>query len=443
MNLPLSIGYKPLIKTALPVFIGMLVNTIVGMVDTVLVGRLGSHQQSAVGYAALFYTVLFVSGFGFSLAVQIRMANRRGAENYKLVGAYFYTGATSLVILGLFMAFLWHFFSYPFFSLITQSQEIARFSANYFTWRSPALPFTMFNLAAMAYFIAIGKSLPVALANLFGGVINLALDFGLIFGNFGLPQMGLEGAALASFIADLFASIIYLFFLKRNIQNNPYFQLKYFFSTYLLKDIIQLGFPLWIQNILAIFSWFVFFTWIEKRGDLFFNISIIARNIYALFLMGGFAVGSTCNANVAALLGADLKNKIPLLLKRSMIISALFSIPAATLLIVFGKYIMAVFSSSNEVVNGANQTLQIIALALLVFSLSQILFSAVSGTGNTLKALKIEAFCITVYLLYTFYTIFISQNPSLLSIWAAEPIYMSLLGMLSFFFLRNFLKPTR
>jgi len=433
-------GVSALIKLALPLYLGMLANTIVGLVDTAILGRVSEAAQSAGGYGALFYTVVFVGAYGFSLGLQIRMARRIGEKKRWIVGALFRSAILSMCIAGVILALGAWFGAIPLFNNLLHVQEIAMLSADYFRIRAVGLPFTLANLCFMALFIASGKSLPIGLSNGIAGVVNVSLDFLLVFGAGDyVPALGIQGAAIASAIADFSGFLVYLIAFFRLLYKGPYFSVKAPIRLRYLSETFLVALPLIVQNLLSMVSWFLFFTFIEKTGEQNFHISIVVRSVYSLFMMAGFALGSVSNAQVSTLLGAESPAEIPRLLKRTAGIAFSLTFLSGLFILFFRSTLLGLFNPNPELAELAAPTLAVLFIALNLFAVSHVLFNAVSGTGNTWRALRIESACIVLYLAYTVWTCFFLPGIPLHIIWLAEIVYMVSIGLASFQFIRRFL----
>jgi multidrug resistance protein, MATE family len=433
-------GFSSLIKLALPLYLGMLANTIVGLVDTAILGRVSETAQSAGGYGALFYTVVFVGAYGFSLALQIRMARRIGEKKRWIVGALFRSAFLSMLLAAIVLSVLSWFGAVSLFNGLLKVEEIANLSADYFRIRGLGLPFTLANLCFMALFIASGKSLPIGISNGIAGVVNVSLDFLLVFGVGELiPAMGIQGAAIASAMADFSGFIVYVIAFFRILYRGPYFSVKAPIRLSYLAETFKVALPLIVQNLLSMVSWFLFFTFIEKTGEQNFHISIVVRSVYSLFMMAGFALGSVSNAQVSTLLGAESPGEIPRLLKRTGFIALSLTFVSGLFILLFRSSLLGLFNPNPELAQLAGPTLTVLFVALNLFAVSHVLFNAVSGTGNTWRALRIESACIVLYLAYTIWMCFFVQGVDLAVIWLAEILYMVCIGLASFQFIRRFL----
>lgn len=418
-------------KLALPIYGGMLANTLVGIIDTGFMGRVGLIPQSAVGYGALFYLVFYLIGFGFVLGSQIIIARRVGEGALRRVGLIF----TNTVIVMLFyvaiLAILILFGTRLFFSVMLNSDVIAQQTSSYLQIRAVGLPCMALNLCFMAFYVGTARSKAIGISSILSGVVNVVLDFFLIYGYGKIEAMGLQGAAWASAISDMSGTLIFILYARLFHSFAP-FRLKQGMAIRLsvIKQIFKVSTPLILQNFLSIFSWFLFFTLIEKTGERNFGISVILRSIYSLFMISAFALGSATNSMVSNLIGQGRHYEIGTLLKRITRISFLFIAVSTLPVWLIPETLFMLFTHDAGIAKDAVDSMYVIGIAMFILSVSNIYFQAVSGTGNTNISLRIEAVCIVLYLLYSACTTMLMDVP-LSAIWIAEVLYMASFGLLA------------
>lgn len=434
-------GYKQILQLGMPIYAGMLATTLVGLVDTAFMGKVGEMEQSAAGYGALFYLVLYVIGLGFALGLQIRIAYRKGAGQPEWVNALFFSAGSLMLVLGFILFLFCFFFSHSFFSGINSNVEIAALTGQYMQYRALGIPFTMLNHTGMALCVGTGNTRSVGFANLTSAALNFVLDYLLIFGNLGFPELGLDGAALASTLAEVGATLVYLISGWAIFRRSVYFTRKPHFTMLAVGETVRIGTPLMLQHILSIVAWFTFFTMIERTGNEgHFNVSIVLRNILAVCMMPAVALASVSNSQTSMFLGAASPQVVIPLVRRIAITSLGITLPTVILLYFFEKEVLGIFNGDASFVQRAHDPLKVVMAAILLFSVSQIWYSAISGTGKTWLALGIEIGCISLYLCYTFYATQPEAGRPLGLIWAAECVYALSIGLVSVLILRRIIR---
>ena len=287
------------LKIAYPVIVGMLGHTVVQLIDNVMVGQLGTAELAAVSLGNSFVFVAMSLGIGFSTAITPMIAEALGAENHKKVRDVFVHGLILCFSLGLALAFivLW---SQPLLSHMGQPIEVVALAKPYLFWVSlslvPLVGFQGFRQFAEGLF----QTRLAMYATLMGNVINVLLNYLLIFGLHGFPELGVEGAAIGTLISRW----AMVFFMVINVRNKKSFKRYYRkmfrvkISSVLFGKIFSLGFP----SALQMFFEVIFFTSaIWMSGLLGKNpqaANQIALNLSSMTYMVAIGVGVTAMIRV-------------------------------------------------------------------------------------------------------------------------------------------------
>lgn len=431
----LNTSASGILRLAFPIYGGLLANTLVGIVDTAFLGRVGLLEQGAAGYGSLFYLVFYLIGFGFVLGPQIIIARRVGEGANRRVGHIFFNAVWVMMLYSAVLVFALWLLADKFFQQMLNSQQIAGLTTRYLEIRTLGIPATMLNLCFMAFFVGTGRSSAIGIASVGSGLVNVVLDYFLIFGIGSLPPMGMEGAAWASAFSDISGSLIYLTLAWIKNSFSPYALWQGIPLRWaMLRQLFQVSTPLILQNFISIAAWFLFFTMIEKTGERNFGVSIIIRSIYSVFMISAIALGSATNSMVSNLIGQGRSYEIPSFLRRVMRLSFSGMLILSLPLWLYPRYMAGFFTDDAALMDLSVPSQWVVVIALYFFSISNIYFQAVSGTGNTRVSLMIEVACIILYLLYTYVTAIILQSP-LHYIWGAEVLYMLSFGILAYLYI--------
>lgn len=432
-----SVTYSQIFKLALPILGGLIANQLIIVADTYFLGKQSELYQTAAGQGGLLYTVFFLMGYALTIASQIIISRRIGENKITEVGKIFQNTLQIGLIYSICVSIFLYFFSDKILYYFLQSDAIAYNASIYLKYRAFGFIGVQIAWTFAAYNIGRGKSLAVSVASVAAATTNIFLDWVLIFGKFGFSELNIEGAAIASAIADCSGAIVYIIFALINTESKKYhiFKLEFLKLEY-FSVILKLGTPLVIQHSLSITSWYFFFVWIENTGEKNIAVSIILRAVYSVLLMLPISLGSSCNSIVSNLLGQDKKGEVIATSYKIAISSMLLCIIYLTLVYFFSQDILMAFSSSSETISLGLNSFYTILLGTFLFSFSYVLFQTISGTGNTNMALIVEVVCIAIYLIFTYYACN-KENISLSFIWLAEPLYMFLMGVFSIIYLHS------
>ena len=247
-------------------------------------------------------------------------------------------------------------------------------------------------------------------------IINLILNYGFIFGHFGLPSMGIGGAALASTLAEAITLIIFTFFI---FLDNKKYQYHIFnlhpINWKIIRQIIQVSVPFVVQSIVGLGSWFLLFSWIENMGEKELAISNLGRIVYLILSVPIWGYAAGIQTLVSGYIGKDRLNAVIPIIK-----TAIIAVPA--LLLPEYLFYPILGADDMQLVYDTKPIFQIILILLLMFSVATIFFNGLSGTGASLQALIIQIACTIFYMVVAFYIIKIKQM-GLNWAWGSESIY--------------------
>jgi multidrug resistance protein, MATE family len=422
-KLSVSTTNKQIIKLAAPISLALLIPQLSFFTNTVFLGRLGLRELGVNGITGVFYLILSMIGYGLSSGMQIQMARRAGEEDKKGLAQLLTNGAMLSVLfsLGLMMLTLW--FVPILFGFSLHDNDNLSLSVNYVYIRVWGLPFLMVAQLFNSFFISVGRSRMLIYGSLVATALNIIFDYLLIFGKFGLPAMGFNGAALASVIAEVFYCItmVGMFFYHRLFNTYPVFNFRHF-DFELSQRTLKVASPLIVQFMFSIGGWLVFFIFIEHLGAQSLAASQVLRNIFGIVGVGTWALATTCNTMVSNIIGQGRQKEVMRIIWKICKLSLLYAVIVCALLLVFSREFLSIYSDDLALISFALPSLRVIVIATLIMSLSTVVFNGVVGTGNTLVNLTMEITCVGTYLLYCYFIISQWHSP-LYICWGSEFIY--------------------
>ena len=270
-----------------------------------------------------------------------------------------------------------------------------------------------------------------------GAVINIFLDYVLINGYLGFPNLGFDGAAFASIIAEFIALLVVIgiIFYKKMDQRFGLFK-HLSFNKPLASLIFRQSSPLVLQWMLSVVAWMLFFILIEHYGPVSLAISNIMRNIIGVFGIFSWAFASTSNAMVSNVIGQGKRDSVVMLVKKIMLLSAGFTLFLSMIINIFPEIFLSIFHFDKDLIGEAIPVIRIVTGGLLCMSIATTWLNAVTGTGNTRVNLLIEIAAIIIYCIYIWLVMDVWKL-SLAWAWTSEMLYWTLLFNFSFFYIRS------
>lgn len=428
---------RDILKIAAPISLALMIPQISFLANTAFLGRLGEMELGVNGVSGIFYLTLSMIGYGLSSGIQVQMARRAGEGDTMGLTRSLTNGILLCLMfsLGLMIVSLW--LAPIIFEYSLNNAETAYESIRYLYVRVWGLPFLMLTQLINSFYIATRQSKYLIWGAAIGAAFNIVFDYGLIFGNWGLPAWGLIGAAAASIFGEIaFCITMYgIFFLKR--INKKYPIQKYFaFDVQLSQRSLRISSPLIVQFLFSIGGWQIFFIYVEHLGQKELAASQILRSIFGIVSIGTWALASTCNTMVSNIIGQGKQEQVIGLIKKIAKLSLLYTIIVGTLLLLFSTEFLALYRDDVNLITLSLPSLRIIVASTLIMAVSTVVFNGVVGTGNTLINLIMEVLCVCTYLVYC-YIVIQRMRLGLTWAWVSEFVYWSSLLVASLLYLRT------
>ena len=420
---------------ALPIMLGNMAQTIINFTDTAFLGHLGVIALGASMLAGLFYFVFTTVAAGFAIGIQIIVARRFGEKNFGRIGVIFQHGSMFVLALGLILFAILYFFSDQLLLWLIDSENIYEASLEYIKYRRLGIAFVCFNFLYRALYVGISNTKVITYSTVIMAVVNILLDYCLIFGKLGFPQMGIGGAALASLCAEISACVFFTVYSYITLRKKEYGMFRFHrLETELMGRILKVSTPAMAQKLFSFGVWFVFFVLIEKMGETAAGISSITRSIYMILITPCFAFSTTTNTLVSRIIGEGKLDQIfPTITK--VLANCLFcTIPVIILVALYPVQIAGIYTDDLSFAQLVVPAILVICSGTVFQCIGNAYFEAVSGTGNTSAALYLETSILVVYVLFIYAMTHLTTKVEL--VWTAEILYGALLGVLCYVYMK-------
>lgn len=432
----LSVSNREIWQISYPIIFGNLAQTIMVFVNTIFVGHVGNVELGAVMLAGIYYLVFTALAMGFAIGVQIIIARRFGEQNFRRIGVVFEHGLLFTTILGIGLWLIMHFFSDILLKYIIESPNVYEAAIQFINYRHYGIAIVCINYLFRSLYIGLSNTRIITYTTILMAVVNIFLDYALIFGNFGFPEMGIRGAGLSSVCAELSAMILFIIYTLKAIPFKKYAIFSFSkIEPNIIKSTMKLAFPTMLQKLMSFGLWFIFFAMIEHTGETPIAISGIVRSVYMLVTIPVFAFSATSNTLTSRLIGAGKQEEIPRTLIKIAKMSLATIIPLVIICACIPQYIARIYTDDMMLANLSVNTIYIVLLATLAMSPGMIYFEFISGTGHTLSALLLEAGILVVYIAY----VYLSSTVLKLDvewIWCTELIYGTLMFTHSYAYMK-------
>ncbi|HEY4064011.1 MAG TPA: MATE family efflux transporter [Puia sp.] len=434
-----TIGNRDIFRMALPISLAILVPQLNFITNNIFLGHLDQTGEalSTAGITGVYYLLFAVIGQGMNNGLQALIARRAGEGRIREIGGLFFQGMLIALGLSLTGILVTWFLAPSILSLSLHSQPLREQAIGFLRIRIWGLPFLYIYQMRNALLVGTNQSKFLVYGTLAETLVNIGLDYGLIFGHFGLPAMGFNGAAIASIFAEAAGMlVVFLVIHAKGISRELQLYRHWKIDVPVSRLILVQSSPLVFQYTISITSWVFFYILVEHHGRQDLAISNTMRNIFGLTGVFTWAFASTTNAMVSNIIGQGMENRVPELIGRIMKWSIGFAVICAILLNLFPQLFLSVYGQDPAFTQAAIPVIRIVSSAMILMSFSTIWLNAVTGTGNTRINLLIEFVTIVLYCCYV-YLVLERWNLSIVYGWMSEWLYWISIFTWSFLYIRS------
>lgn len=417
--------------------ISLLMEQMISMTDTAFMGRVGEIELGASALASIFYMVVFMLGFGFTVGAQIIIARRNGEQLYGRVGKILWQGIYILTGMALVMFVLTEVFSPAILKKIVSSPDVARSCEEYIGYRMFGL-FFAFNAAMFrAYYVGTVRTGTLTLNSVVMVLSNVLFNWVLVFGKLGFPAMGIAGAAIGSTLAEAVSLTFFIVYTRFRTDYVKYGLAKvYRPDLKVISSIFGVSFWTMIQNFISFSTWFAFIVFVEHLGERSLAITNIVRNIGSVPMMIVVAFSSAASSVVSNLIGGGQSQDVRPTILRIVKMCYLVVVPITLLFSLFPEVFARIYTDMPSLYEAVAPSVRVFSSAMLIIVPANILFHSVSGTGNTRMAFQLELGALVIYVAYSaFVTLGLGLDVSLC--WSAEHVYYTILLIFCGYYIRS------
>jgi putative MATE family efflux protein len=373
-----------ILALALPVVFANLTQTLMGLVDTLMVGKLGAAPLAGVGVATLLFSAVATPLKAVDVAVQSMTAYRVGARRDGEVGQVLATGGAVTLVLALLVTAAGRWDPQGWMRLISSAPDVQMLGADYLRWRVlGAVPF-MLAFQMRSSFDGIGWTRVGMTVGIVMNVANAALNWVLIFGHLGAPAMGVAGAALASTIASLLACLVFtLLLLRPHVRRRFRYVARDNLHGDLLRPMLRMAWPAAVQSLGALLAVLVFFVILGRISTVAVAAGNVVFRIAALSFMPGFGMG----AAVQTLVGQSLGRGDPQGARRTgwggVILAVAFMGVFGLVFLLWPGALMRLFAADAALIAAGTPILRMMGLVQVFDAVGLTLAGALRGAGAT------------------------------------------------------------
>ena len=376
-------GIREVAVLAAPLVLTQILVTAMGVVDSVIVGRLGSAQLGAVGLGGMWVWTLTSFFVGTSTGVQTFVAQHHGAGRTDQCGTWSWQGLASVVPLAGAVGCLIFIFADSIIQFLAPTDSIAPLATGYMRARSFGMMGITAASALSAFFRGIGDTRTPLIATLIANLANLFLDFGLVYGWFGMPRLGVVGAGIATSISEwIYFGIVAFVFLRPSIaaRFNTRFRAPKLDE---IKRLWRTGIPIGGQWTIEMLAFAVFTTFVARLGDAPMAASHAFIQLLSLSFMQAVGISIATTTLVGRYIGAGQLAYVARTMRSSMILGCILAAVIAALFMLIPDFLIGIFSKDPNVLRYGRPLLLVGALYQFFDAIAIVSDGALRGAGDT------------------------------------------------------------
>ena len=376
-----------ILSISIPAALKNLLDMIQIIIDLLMVGSLGVVALAAVGLGMQFIMVLNGIMTIYIVGGNAVIARHIGAKRYHRANIAFFNILILALLLSLVSLIIGYSGAEQFYLWMGTGLEVAGLGEAYFGTLSLGMPLIFLDALFFNALSAAGKTKISLYIKIVSAILNVFLNYTLIFGHFGFEPMGVKGAAIATGISYGFNVMVYFFMLSRDSSILKFYA---YFSIESMKSILKIGFPASIERLISVSSFMVFVMVITKYGTEALAGYQVGLRVEGIAYMPGFGFSIAAMALVGQSLGAknaELAHREALTVTR---ISAGFMGFIGLFLIFIPEYFCGFFTNDAKTIELASLYLRLVGISQIPLAVVFVLSGALRGAGATKTTLKLN-----------------------------------------------------
>ncbi len=431
---------QKILSIVLPAVVGLSSHILISIVDTAMVGRLenAEYNLAAMGLGVL-TTWAIVSFFSsFSTGTHILVAREEGKGNYANCKKILQTSLIFGFLIGSFFGFMIYLIAPHFSYLVAKDPNVEKLTGEYISFRFLGLPFFLMIVSYRGFFFGIGHTKIFMISGLILNIVNIILNWVLIFGNLGFPKLGLKGAALASSISTVVDFLFYLYVTFLRYYRKKYHTEKLMsFRMNIMKSIIKLSLPVSFQNIFILVGFLIFLAIIGFIGTVYQAATQVVISIIFIALLPCFAFGIAAQTLVGNYLGQKQYSLAEKYAVETLKLITIFSFFLAIIYILLPELLLILITTDKTIIQTAKPALKIAGISQIFYGIAIVLAYILQTAGLTFFVMKSEVLTNWLILLPLSYLFSVVLKLGFVATWISLPVYIFVYALL---LLTKFLK---
>ncbi len=336
---------------AAPIVTGQLTQMLLGLADTVMIGQVGTVELATAAFVNTLFHIAFVLAVGLFVAVSVQVAHAYGANRHRDAGESLRHGVFGGAALGVLLAG-GLLMCLPFLDQFGQPEAVVALSPGYLVWLAFSLIPLVPTLVLKSYAEAFNHPWPLLWMMLGVVLLNIGLNYLLIFGHWGAPELGLNGAGVATFLARLAGVCVVGRYVLRSKRLSLGLPSRWWapLRWASLRSLVRLGLPISIQISVEFSAFAVCALLMGQFGSTALAAHQIALTCATTTFMVPLGLSMALTIRVGHAIGSHEKSTCLRIIWGTVLMAVVAMLMAACAFVFFGRTIADLFSNDVEVV---------------------------------------------------------------------------------------------
>lgn len=369
---------RKLLALGIPATLEHILQTLVGFVDNLLIAKIGLGAITAVGLANSLMNVWLAIFLAMGIAASSPVAKAVGAKHFKKAGRVAKDSLIISLLVGLFFALISLLFGRSLLGILGAQGDVLEDALGYFSWVAGTAPLLAAMTVTGSLLRASGNTKSPLKVGLWVNLINILLDYLLIFGFGPIPALGILGTALGTVLARLIGCLL----LWRELQTSP-LKISWQPGANYFQDLTKLAIPASLERLAMRLGQVLYFGLILKIGTKTFAAHSLAGTIESFSYMPAYGLAAAAGSLIGQSLGAKSPEDALLFGRRANRLGCLIMIPLGALLFFLGPNLARIFTEDPQAISQVATALKIDGLAQPALAISLITTGSLQGMGDT------------------------------------------------------------
>lgn len=379
--------WEKILTFAIPMIIGNIAQQLYSAVDSAVVGKyVGDNALAAVGSASPIFNLLLVLFIGISTGASVMVSQYFGARKREDLSKTIGNCISLTAIASIIIMILGALFSRPLLELLDTPASILDWCTSYLFILSVGIAGCAYYNILCGVLRGLGDSISALVYLLVATVINIILDILFVAGF----HMGVSGVALATVIAQAISAVLCLLKLRKMATTFD-LNLKYLKPTSEHSgSIIRLGIPSGLTQAMLSLAMIVVQALTNSFGEMVIAANVIIMRVDGFAMMPNLSFGTAMTTYAGQNVGAKKFDRVEKGSKQGTLLAVAFATTITAIILIFGKYLMGIFTDTTELVEFSSSMMRILALGYIAMAVTQSLSGVMRGAGDTMTPMWIS-----------------------------------------------------